>query len=423
MLCLLGVALAAFTGSCGNASGDAAVQQSAVAEATAIRAAESPPELTPEEKHFYRDMARAAWKYMEAEYEPSTGFVNAVPSWHNTTLWDLGGQLLAFVAAKELGLLSPAEFDRRTSKALSTLEKVELFRDVAFNRMYSTKDGSLNTKEGPGYSATDLGRFFVALKVLAAREPRYAAQAERIVRRNDFAQLVKAGYLHGEGVDRNAKPITYQEGRIGYEQYVATGFSQWGAAVDSALSVRQNSEPVTVLGVELLADKRSLDRLLSEPFILHGLEVGLTGDMKALAANVLKAQEARYKSTGQVTIVTEDAVAVAPHHFYYYCVYCNRKPFVVGISAPRETFDSPRWVSTKGAFGWHALFPSPYTKTATDHVASAFDPARGWATGVFEGTRKSTKTFDVTTATTLMEIAFYQLRGRKPLIEAASIAP
>ena len=67
--------------------------------------------------------------------------------------------------------------------------------------------------------------------------------------------------------------------------------------------------------------------------------------------------------------------------------------------------------------------PSDYTKKATDYVAPAFDPQRGWASGVFEGTRASTKTFDVNTASVLMEIALYQLRGGTPLIEAAPLLP
>ncbi len=370
---------------------------------------------------FYRDMAQRSWSYLDAHYQPSTGFVNATPTWFNTTLWDLGGQFLAFHAAKEMGLLTAEEYDKRTRAALSTLERVELFDGAAFNRIYSTKDGSAATGSGAGWSATDLGRFLLALKILSIREPQYAEQAERIVRRNDFAQIVKDGYLHGRVIGANGQRSNFQEGRIGYEQYVAAGFSRWGANVGNAMTVALNARPVEVLGVPLLGDKRGFDRLLSEPFILHGLELGLSGELRDLAVNLLRAQEARYRSTGQITVVSEDAMPVKPHYFYYYCVYCNGKPFVIGLSSPRETLEEPRWVSTKAAFGWHALMPSEYTRAAVDHVAPARHAKHGWATGVFEQTAKSTDTYDVNTAAVLMEIAFYQLRGRKPLIEAASV--
>ncbi|HEX4932972.1 MAG TPA: DUF3131 domain-containing protein, partial [Gemmatimonadaceae bacterium] len=73
--------------------------------------------------------------------------------------------------------------------------------------------------------------------------------------------------------------------------------------------------------------------------------------------------------------------------------------------------------STKAAFGWHALMPSDYTRTATAYVAKSKDPRRGYASGVFEKTGASTNTFDINTASVLLEIAFYQLRGGKPLIQ------
>lgn len=369
------------------------------------------------DEKLYRDLAAASWGYLNRYYQPSTGFVNATPDWFNTTLWDLGGQLLAFHAAKELGLLPREEYEKRTRTTLATLERIKLTDGVAFNRIYSTKDGSPNDA-GAGWSATDLGRFLLALKILAVREPAFAAQAERIARRNDFSKLAKGGYLYGRSIGKNGRS-DFQEGRIGYEQYVAAGFSQWGADVRNAAKFGTNAKPVKVLGVDLVGDKRGYDRLLSEPFILYGLELGLSGEMLSLAQNLLRAQEARFKQTGQVTIVSEDALPTKPYYFHYYCVYCNAKPFVIGVSSPKETFDEPRWVSTKAAFGWHALMPDAYTARAVEYIAPAHDPQRGWATGVFEKTRESTKTWDVNTAIVLMEIAYYQLRGKRPLMEAA----
>ncbi|HEU5173682.1 MAG TPA: DUF3131 domain-containing protein [Gemmatimonadaceae bacterium] len=418
-LSIIGLALALGTAACADANGGTREHRTgAVADTVAYRAAAPAPRppLTAEERAFYEDMARLSWNYLDKYYQPATGLVNATPDWTNTTVWDVGGQILAYQAAKQLGLIAPAEYAKRTEKLLGTLERAELFRGAAFNKLYSTTGATLE-RSRLGWSATDLGRLFLALKILAVHEPQYAVRAERIVRRNDFRQIVKKGYLHGQLIGSRGQPWTFQEGRIGYEHYVASGFSQWGADVRNALDVRRNARPVKVLGVELLQDTRSLDRLLSEPFILQGIELGLSGEMQTLARNVLAAQEARYRQTGQVTIVSEDALSVKPHYFYYYCVYCNRKPFVVDISSPGKELDSPRWVSTKAAFGWHALMPSEYTRTATAYVAKSKDPRRGYASGVFEKTGASTNTFDINTASVLLEIAFYQLRGGKPLIQ------
>lgn len=378
--------------------------------------------LTPAEIAFYQDAARLAWRYMETNYQPATGFVNATPDWAYTTIWDVGAQLLAFHAAKEMGLITQADYDRRTTRTLNTLERLPLFRGIVYNKTYSARDGSMGNgskQGGTGWSATDLGRMFVALKVIATREPQYAAQAERIVRRNAFNEIIKNGYLHGQLIGSNGQPWTFQEGRIGYEQYIAKGYDLWGGEVDNALNLRANGRPVKVLGVEVLLDTRWNDRLLSEPFYLLGMELGMDGDMRALATNVLKAQEERFKSTGQVTIATEDAVGVPPHYFYYYCVYCNRKPFVIDIASPGKEMDSPRWVSTKGSFGWNAIMPSAYTQRAQDLVAGARDPNRGWASGVYEKNATSTQTYDINTAAVILEAAAFQLRGGRPHIQGA----
>jgi hypothetical protein len=433
---VMGAVLALSSVVCSNADGSARVpsrsdssqivagavasspaQPGGQAAPTTTSAARKP--LSVEEKQFYRDVARASWSFLNTYYQPATGFVNATPDWANTTLWDVGAQILAYYSAKELGLITAEEYDKRTTETLNTLERVPLFQKAAFNKLYSTKEVGFGSGGRHGWSATDLGRFLLALKILSVREPKYAAQIERIARRNDFAQIVKNGYMYGQLIGSSGKPWTFQEGRIGYEQYAASGFSQWGADVGNALDVKKNSEPMAVLGVPLLADRRYQDRLLSEPFILYGIELGLTGEYAQLAANVLKAQEARFASTGKITIASEDALSVPPDYFYYYCVICSRKPFVIDLATPGKERDNPRWVSTKASFGWHALMPSDYTKKVMEYIAPAKDAQRGWASGVMESTGASTKTFDINTAAVLLEIAFYQLRGGVPLMQAA----
>ena len=421
-LTLIGAALLFGASACSDAQGgDAARKAGATAAVAGVSStgasAGSRRELTPEEQTLYRDAAKAAWMYMANNYQPSTGYVNATPDWSNTTLWDIGGQLLAFHAAKELGLIPAADYDKRTRKTLSTLARASLFRKVAYNRVYSTKNGATGDGGGHGFAATDLGRFLSALKVLSVTEPKYAAQIARIVKRIDMKQVVYDGYLHGQLIGSNGKLFIFQEGRIGYEQYAANGFHAWGVSADNAMDLKKNSTPITVMGVPLLGDTRYQDRLLSEPFILYGIEFGMPPDVQDLAANLLKAQQARYDSTGKMTMVTEDASSVAPHYFYYYCVYCNGKPFVIDIPVPGQTLDAPRWVSTKASFGWHALMPSPYTLKAIAYLAKAKDPTKGWASGVMEATGESTHAWDVNTASVVLEAAYFALRGGKPLID------
>ena len=116
-LLLIGAAMIASASACSDAqSGTRESVKQPAAAATAAPVAQTRTELTPEERKFYRDVARSAWAFMDANYNPSTGLVRATADWPNTTIWDVGGQLLAFRAAKELGLLSQGEFNKRVTE-------------------------------------------------------------------------------------------------------------------------------------------------------------------------------------------------------------------------------------------------------------------------------------------------------------------
>src|ERR1051325_714583 len=368
--------------SCVLASACSAQPDATPAQVAAVHAAR--PALSADDQKLFHDAAALAWKYLDANYQASTGLVSATPDWPNTTLWDVGGQLVAFHAAKELGFLTQAEFDKRTKTALTTLERVPLFHGIAYTKVYSTTSPTVGAGGGRGFTATDLGRFLVAMKVLSVTEPQFADQISRVVKRSNFGPIVSGGYLHGQLTNDNGRVFSFQEGRIGYEQYIARGFKEWGANVEPALALSRNSKPVTVYGVQILSDTRFQDRLLSEPFILYGVELGMHGDVEKLASQVLRAQQARFDSTGKITIVSEDASQTPPQYFYYYCVYCNGKPYVIDAAEPGSRVSVAPWVSTKAAFGWHALMPSDYTRKAIAYVQPAADPNRGWASGVTE---------------------------------------
>ncbi len=242
---VLAVAFVGVVG-CAKANDDASRARRSMSPPAAVAAAAvTRAPLTAEERRFYLAMAAQSWRYLDAEEQPATGLVNATPDWPNTTLWDIGGQLVAVDAAHELGLLSMAEYDRRTRRTLTTIEGLPLYAGVAFNKVYSTRTGALG--EGThGWSATDLGRFLVAIKIVSIHEPQFADQIARIVHRIDFTAIVRDGYLHGQMIGPNGAPRTFQEGRIGYEQYAAAGFGLCGRQqwAEEASDVMKNARPV-----------------------------------------------------------------------------------------------------------------------------------------------------------------------------------
>ncbi len=369
------------------------------------------------------DAARSAWRYVDRQYQPESGFVNSVINYHYATVWDIGSGIAALYCARRLDLVADDEYDRRMRRTLRTLRETKMFDGVAFNKNYATRTGGIagrNQQErdpeqrGYGWSATDLGRLLMILKIVERNEPRYAEEVRAVVARLDFSRLVADGYLRGEDLSPAGRQRRYQEGKLGYEQYAATGFAVWGHPVEKALSLTENTFPVTVMGIPLLGDRRGSYNLTSEPLVMLGLEAGWTPEQRELAWRVLAAQEERWRRTGTVTMVSEDALN-RPPYFLYYSVHSNGKEFPVEAPDGAPPGDTPRTVSVKAAFGWHALLPSAYTLLGIERVAPA-RTERGWGAGVFEADGRVSGGENVNTAAVVLEAALYARTGR-PLIE------
>ena len=394
---------------------------------TPTRPAPPPPVATSlapdakvvDERQLFLSAARTAWAFVDRSYQPSTGLSRAHDTYQYVTLWDVASALGATYSAHELGLISDAVYNQRIQRALATLSTMDLFDRAAFNKSYDSKTGKMIDRRqrissrGYGWSVIDIGRLLTWLRILAVNQPQFAAQATTIVKRLDMSRLIKDGYLQGQDIDPATGAMRmYAEGRMGYEQYAAAGLALWGYRAEKALDARLNALPVNVLGVTIVADKRGDERITSEPYIMMGMETGwYSPELREQAWRVLAAQEARYKTTGTLTMVSEDALPDPPYYFYYYDVYRQGRPFVVDAPAGQGYVESPRWISSKAAFAWHALLPSPYTLTVLQAVQPSAIPGYGWGAGVYEGTLRPTGDASLNTAALILEAAVYNLRG------------
>jgi hypothetical protein len=361
--------------------------------------------------------ARTAWAYVSRNAPPA-GFAPAHETYRFVTVWDIASNLAAAYSARELGIISSPDYDARMDRLLRTLRTMPLYDDAAPNKLYASGTATMvdraaeTSRIGYGWSVVDVGRLLIWLRIVA-KDSAHAAAAHAVVARYDMSRMVANGYLQGADVDATTKAReTYQEGRIGYEQYAAEGFALWGTRAERALDFSVNGEAVTVGGQSVLKDRRGGDLLTSEPFVAMGIELGWPGaTWRPLSLSILAAQEARYRSTGTITMVSEDAVPEAPAFFYYYLLYRDGKSFVVAAPGGATSDSFPRWVSAKAAFGYQALAPSDYTWKAVQAVASASTANRGWTAGVIENTRRSTKSYNMNTAALVLESALYSMRG------------
>ncbi|MEX2153240.1 MAG: DUF3131 domain-containing protein [Gemmatimonadaceae bacterium] len=364
--------------------------------------------------------AKTAWNYVKRNSSGATGLANAVDNWKFATIWDVGSMLGALHSARGLEIISDADYRRRMDRLLQTLETMPIYNGAAFNKKYIAATAQMADKndkpstEGFGWSVVDLGRFLAWMKIIEQNDPVAAPAVQRVIARLDLKQLVdSAGYLLGANTDLQFnKHYDYQEGRIGYEQYAAEGLALWGVRAERAIDFSANGTPVSVLGFRVLADRRGDDVLTSEPFIMMGMELGWTNPIwEEQARNVLAAQRERFKRTRIITMVSEDAIPVKPAYFYYYLVHRNGQDFVVRAPGSQPNPSYPRWISTKAAFAWHALFPSDYTWSAVRAVQPAGATGAGWTGGVYERSKRPTPSFNVNTAGIVLEAAYYAQRG------------
>ena len=377
------------------------------------------PPVDPPTVAYDTAAARTAWAFVEQNTTAATGLANAIYPFQYVTAWDIASLIGATWSAHTLGIIGDSLYDARIRTVLGTLREAPLFDGAAFNKSYDSRTGLMVGRDraasptGYGWSATDVGRLLVWLRILAVDQPQYAPLASAIVDRIDYSRLIRNGTLQGLDID----PVygtrrSYAETGLGYEQYAATGYSLWGHRAAASLDASAHARPADVYGVQVAVDSRGHARITSEPYIMLGLEVGFyTPTLREQARAVLAAQEARYLSTGLLTMVSEDALPDPPYYFYYYSVYRDGRSFVVEGPDEGSFIEQPRWVSTKAAFAWHALFPSAYTRTALDAVHRAAIPGRGWGAGIYEATGLPAGEPSLNTAAIVLESLAYGVRG------------
>src|ERR1043166_5119688 len=185
------------------------------------------------EQHlFMLQSARTAWAYVSRN-APDAGFAPAHETYKFVTVWDIASNLAATYSARELGIIAPPQYDARMHRLLGTLRTMPLYDGAAPNKLYASGNATmvdraaLSSRVGYGWSVVDVGRLLIWLRIVA-KDSAHAAAARAVVARFDMNRMVANGYLQGADIDpETLARETYQEGRIGYEQYAAEGFALW----------------------------------------------------------------------------------------------------------------------------------------------------------------------------------------------------
>lgn len=341
------------------------------------------------------EVAKTAWKYFENNYNPDTGLVNAVDKYPSTTMWDTGSALAATIAANDLGIIGDREFDQRIMAMFKTLSSLPLFNDEAPNKVYNTKTiqmvdyGNQPTEAGIGVSILDLARLASWLNTLNCMHPQYHSMINATLSRWDYSRLFKDGSMYGMAREGD-KIQVLQEGRLGYEQYAAKIFEQVGFDLPVASSYENEYRTNTdILGVSIAHDTRDPRQLgannyvVTESYAMDAMELGLDDQNRQLLRNIFDVQKKRWQKTGIITAISEDNIDQEPW-FLYNSIF-NTGMFWQTTNSSNTSYDHLKTTSVKAALSMALLFPEDeYSQVLTNAVQHAYDPDRGWYSGIYE---------------------------------------
>lgn len=351
--------------------------------------------------------AKVAWHYFEKFTQETTGLANSVGNYPSTTLWDTASYIAGAVAAFELCLIEKPEFDRRMIQLLTTIKGLELFRKEMPNKVYHTKTGAkvdYTNKPGEiGFSALDIGRFLVWMRILKNRYPHLGNTVDSVLLKWDFSNAIDdQGLMYGAYVDKETGETVYaQEGRLGYEEYAAKGFALWGFRPLLA----HRAEPfltASIYGIQVPYDGRdprvfhSQNYVVTESYLQDGLELGFDlpqddsspewlhsdGWRAEFADRIYQVQENRWRRTGFMTARSEHNVK-GPPYFTYDTIFSDGYPW--NTVTPRGDYvPDHAAVAAKAALGLWALWETDYTDVLYEAIIELYDPENGMYEGLYE---------------------------------------
>ena len=368
------------------------------------------------------EIAHRAWRYMIASREPATGLYDSVIHYPATTMWDVASSVAGLVAAERLNLLSATSFRLQMQQLLNSLAKMPLYNHELPNREYNIRSlvmldhRSLPSETGSGWSALDVARLLIWLRIVSIWYPDMKPICDRIFARWDFRRLRLNGEANGTSVE-GGKEYIRQEGRLGYEQYAAKGFGLWGIDLPKA-SGYAHSKPVNILGVALSQDDRAHSFLTSEPFFLAQMEIGSIDPVfDELSSAVFGVEKRRWEKTGVLTAVSEDSVSLEPWFVYNTILYNSAEWECVGAGG--KPYPELKGLSTKAAFAYAALSDDSYGLKLEEVAETLVHPLYGFYAGRYDrgGINSS---LNLNTNAIVLEAMLYRKLGRRAFLQAAT---
>lgn len=349
------------------------------------------------------------------------------------TMWSVGDQVAALVLARRMDIIDSREMDRAFSALLAFLNTMQISADQLPNRFYGTENNDMlgaDLKPGDaGWSAVDVGRLLIWLRIAAEEYPQFAPYIRNAVARWNVCLVQSASQqlVAARPSDKGAE-FTPETAR-GYDAYAAQGYRAWGMALPLP-PVTPVPAQIRIYGTAfpIYESKGTTAPITTTPPAYLGLEFGfdplaapqvapeeMSGGRSARDVMVVlhDIQAERLAETGSLTARSDFRRSVEPFSMVG-AVMADGYPWSV-TDAEGKVRPSLALVTTRAAFAMATFFDSPYTHALDLSVQPLFDPSLGWYEGRYEetGGYETTRT-SATNAFVLEAIAYRHFRSLFP---------
>ncbi|OUS32567.1 hypothetical protein A9Q99_00395 [Gammaproteobacteria bacterium 45_16_T64] len=377
--------------------------------------------------------AKIAWRYFKNNTNVESGAVNSIDAYPSFTMSTVADYIAAMISARKLGIIEKKEFDHRVSSLLHFLNTMELFQGRLPNKIYHAKNSTMTTYDGShgeiGWSAIDIGRLLIWLKILSIQYVEFHEYVDKAVMRWNFCDVIdEEGSLYA-GDLHNGDLRIFQEGRLGYEEYAAIGFRAWGFEPTKAEEL-DPVELITIYDIDIYHDARDhrddsvLSPVLTLPFALMGLEFNwdvisddLSSDavrtnnlMADVSDRVYRVQEKRYEEEKIYTARTEHVLSESPF-FVYDTIFANGYSWNT-IAEDSKIYPDKAIVATKAVFPMFVLWDTAYTNKLMLVIEELYDEKLGWYEGRYERTGGYEDVISASTNAIVMESLWYKVNGK-----------
>ena len=355
-------------------------------QAVALSPEPAPGALSPEAVAGYMDDARLAWAFFDRFTDPGTGLAPATADVNTggdalnwVTMWDVGSQINALIAAHRLGLVETAPFEAAADKILYQIAGAQSQGRLLPNGVIRTdvlRSGSSD------FDGCDAGRLLASLDNLRRNSTRGDAAAA-LVSSWGLDQIVQDGAIWS--VTDGALKSTYKSHCA---HYAARAFERWGFEAGSpyrTLDGRSEADG----RMAMLETVAGIGPLGAEPLLLEALELGASPESAWLAEVLHVAQTEEYAETGTLMAVSEMPIQRDPW-FVYLGLQLGRetREWAIDVVGGGAAFQSQAFLeqnmalSTKAAYLWAAERPGPYADALVAWVRDRARLSVGFASNV-----------------------------------------